>query len=277
LRSAPGIVTIHDLQPFAMPAHFSPLKRAYLRAVLPTSARAARRVVTLTTFTERDLERRLDVDAARITLVPSGVSVRDGAGEARRLPDVLEHYGLQDGRYVLYPAITYPHKNHVVLLEAFAQLPTHHRDVRLVLTGGRAQMEDLLAERVRSLPLDDVVVRTGRIPRDDLDTLYRGAAALAFPSRYEGFGLPVLEAMARDCPVVAADATALPEVVDGAGLLVPPTDAAAWAAALTRVLDDDVTRARLIEDGRERAAAFTWEAAAAELEAVYLEVLESLG
>jgi alpha-1,3-rhamnosyl/mannosyltransferase len=163
----------------------------------------------------------------------------------------------------------------MVLLDAMARLPDVHADTMLVLTGGSARMERRLVERVAELEIGRNVLRTGRIPRADLDALYRGAVALVFPSRFEGFGLPVLEAMARDCPVVAADATALPEVVDEAGLLVEPGDADAWAAAIVSLLGDDALRSHLVDAGRRRAAHYAWETAAAELERLYLDVLES--
>ncbi len=276
LRSVPGVVTVHDLQPFALPEHFSRVKRAYLRVVLPTSVRAARRVVTLADFTRRDLEARLHVPAERIALVPSGVATADGAAEMDRLEAARARYGLVDRRYFLYPAITYPHKNHLVLLHALARLGESDADVILVLTGGAARSERRVGQEAEALGIAQRVVRTGRIPREDLDSLYRGAVGLLFPSRFEGFGLPVLEAMVRDCPVVAADATALPEVVGDAGLLVGATDPPAWAAAMTSLLHDPQRRDELVQRGRRRAAGFTWGEAAARLERVELDVLESL-
>jgi len=113
------------------------------------------------------------------------------------------------------------------------------------------------------------VHRTGRIPAADVDVLYRGAVALAFPSLYEGFGIPVLEAMSRGCPVLAADATALPEVVGGAGLLLPPGDPERWSEAMLRVLEDDTERDRLISAGQRRAREYDWVASAAVLAEVY--------
>lgn len=267
--SVPGVVTIHDLQPLAMPSHFTPVKRWYLRAILPRSVERARRVITLTNFTRNDLVERLGVSGENIDIVPSGIRLPDSARESAHLDSVLDRYGLERGRYFLYPAITYMHKNHLVLVDALRGLPPRHDDIALVLTGGESQQEHLIAERARDLGLAERLVRTGRIQREDLDALYWGARALLFPSRFEGFGLPVLEAMVRNCPVLAADATALPEVVGGAGLLIDPRDATAWTKAMIEILDDDALRSRLIEAGRDRATRYSWSDAAESLENSY--------
>jgi alpha-1,3-rhamnosyl/mannosyltransferase len=160
---------------------------------------------------------------------------------------------------VLYAAVTYPHKDHRTLVEAFARVRASHPEAVLVLPG--AEGED---ERQLRLQLDGdrhglggAVRRLGRIPDADVAGLLELAAIVAVPSRYEGFGLPVLEAMAAGVPVVAADATALPEVVGAAGVLVRPGDVGGWAAAIDRLLADEPERARLARAGRERAATFT--------------------
>lgn len=274
VRTVPSMVTIHDLQPLAMPAHFAFTKRAFHRAVLPMSARRALRVVTLTDYTRHDLIERLAVRGDRIVLVPSGIRIpASHAAVDARTADVRRQYGLGERRYFLYPAITYPHKNHLTLLEAFRAVARTHADAALVLTGGPAATEGDVQAMARSPELEGRVFRLGRIARDDLDALYRGAIALTFPSRFEGFGIPVLEAMSRDLPVIAADATALPEVVGDAGLLVEPRDVPGWTSAMARLLDDDALREELVRRGRDRARQFDWASAATRLEGVYREVL----
>ena len=272
VQPTPCVVTIHDLQPLAMPEHFHPVKRAFHRAVLPWTARTARRIVTLTEHTRADLVARLGVDPAKVAIVPSGV-----APQTLRSPEdvgaVLARYGLREGRFFLYPAITYPHKNHALLVEAMARLHRQRPDLRLVLTGGASRCEEAVRAQVTELGLDDVVLRPGRIPAEDLDALYRAAAALTFPSRFEGFGLPVLEAMARGCPVLAADATALPEVVGDAGVLLSPDRAEEWAAAMGRIIDDDGHRRDLVRAGRVRATEHSWAVAADACAAVWREAL----
>lgn len=134
-------------------------------------------------------------------------------------------------------------------------------------------MEEEVRRAATGNGLDGHVFRLGRIPSGDLDTLYRTAVALTFPSRFEGFGIPVLEAMSRGCPVVAADATALPEVVGQAGLLVAPDDVQGWTLAMNQLLEDEGLGRRLAELGRARAREFDWPSAATRLEDVYRDVL----
>lgn len=267
-RPTETVLTIHDLQPLAMPEFFSPTKRRFHHLVIPRSVRAARTIVTLTEFTRWDMVARLGADPDRIVVVPPGFdpppALADDASD-----EVRERYRLGDAPFFLFPAITYPHKNHLLLLEAFARVHRAHPEVRLVLTGGSAQCEHDVRAAIVRLGLFDAVRRTGRIPAADLDALYRSAAALTFPSLYEGFGLPVLEAMARDCPVIAARATALPEVVGEAGLLVTPDDPEEWSDAMAQVLEDRSLTDRLRVAGRERAHSFDWVDTAEVLEDVY--------
>lgn len=274
VRTRPGMVTVHDLQPLVMPEHFAPAKRWFARLSIPPSVRHAEVIVTLTDVTRHMLVERLGVAPERVVVIPAGIrqsTPEELAAEAAL--DVRARYGLGERPLFLYPAITYPHKNHLFLLEAFAPVARQRPDCVLVLTGGAAQTEDEMRATVGRLGLDDQVVRLGRIPRHHLDALYHHARALVFPSRFEGFGIPVLEAMIRGCPVLAADATALPEVGGDAALLLPLDDAAPWSEAMLRVLDDPDLRARLAVAGRARAARFDWPPLARQLGDVYHRVL----
>lgn len=268
-RPSATVLTIHDLQPLSMPGYFNPTKRAFSAFVIPRSVRAAGHIVTLTEFTKFDLVNRLDVEPTHITVVPPGFDLPPAEGHEGAGRRIRDAYGLGDRPFFLHPAITYPHKNHLMLLRAFARLVRTHPDALLVLTGGEAQMEADVRATIEALEIGPSVRRTGRIPAGDIDELYRTAAALTFPSLHEGFGLPVLEAMSRGCPVIAAAATALPEVVDGAGLLVPPSDPDRWAAAMASVLDDPGLRASLITAGHARALNYDWAVAARVLAGVY--------
>ncbi len=276
-RPAPTVLTIHDLQPLAMPEHFSGAKRNFSAFVIPRSVRAAPVIVTLTQFTKGDLEARLGVDPDRVVVVPPGFDVPVGAVAADAEPRVRAAYQLSDAPYFLFPAKTWPHKNHELLLRAFALVHEKRPDSLLVLTGGEAHSEVRLHAIAEELHISDAVRRTGRIPASDVDVLYRAAAALAFPSLYEGFGIPVLEAMSRGCPVLAADATALPEVVGGAGLLLPPDDPERWSEAMLQVLEDDALRDRLIGAGHRRAREYEWESSAEVLAEVYRRALGGPG
>lgn len=274
IRTCPSMLTVHDLQPLVMPEHFEPIKRTFARVSIPPSARQALAIITLAHSTRKMLIERLGVDPARVEVIPSGIrlpSAEELAAE-RRL-DVRSRYGLGAAPFFLYPAITYPHKNHVFLLEAFGPAAARHPDARLVLTGGSAQMEHAVHTTIDRLGIADQVDRLGRIPRGHLDALYQEATALVFPSRFEGFGIPLLEAMSRGCPAVAARATALPEVGGDAARLLPLGDVAAWTETLIELLEHPDRRAAAAEAGRARAREFDWERIAQRFAGVYDRVL----
>jgi len=268
-RSAPCVLTVHDLQPLEHTATHGALKRTYLRRAIPRSVRAARVVVTPSEFVRRSVIARLDADPARVVAVPHGVDRPTSVSPSEAL---TARYEL-DGPVVLYPAITYPHKNHLVLLEAFAAVLARHPDALLVLSGGEGSNEAAVRAQIGARGLSGRVRRVGRIPAADVAGLYDLAAIVAVPSRYEGFGLPAVEAMVHGTALVVADAAALPEVVGDAGLLVEPGDASAWARAIGELLGDPERRASLGAAGRERAARYGWRANAAGLADAYRQAL----
>lgn len=257
LRSSPYVLTVHDLQPLERHATHGRGKRAYLRAAIPHSVRSARAVAVPSDFVRRSVLARCGIDPARVVTISPGAAW--SPGEATPADEVRARYRL-DGPVVLYPAITYPHKNHATLLAAFALVRSTHPDAVLVLPGGEGACEADLAAQIDRLGLRPHVRRLGRIPDADVAGLYAAASVVAVPSRYEGFGLPAAEAMAAGVALVAANATALPEVVGDAGVLVDPDDPAVWAEAIVRLLGDPVERARLAERGRERVRRYTWRA-----------------
>jgi alpha-1,3-rhamnosyl/mannosyltransferase len=269
MRSTPGVLTIHDLQPLVMPEHFSPVKRNFSRIAVPRSIRAARLVLTPSEHARQSVIDLVAFPEDRVVVVPHGVDPVQGRATAAEEREVRDRYDL-DRPFFLFPAITYPHKNHVLLVRALAAVP----DALLVLTGGQGQMEDAIAEEAEDRGVRERIRRLGRIPRQDLDVLYGMATALTFPSTFEGFGAPVLEAMSRGCPVLAADTTALPEVVGTAGILLPPDDEEAWSDAMNRLLADDAVRSDLADSGRRRAADYNWLRSAEALVSAYDRALQ---
>ena len=244
----PAMVTVHDLQPLDHPKRFGLAKRLYLRVMLPWSVRRAELVVTVSEFCRSRLVERLRVDPQRVAVVPAPVEASSSSSDmplAAAVPD-LSH------PFVLYPALTYPHKNHEVLLRSLARLADDGVDVELVITGGPGPLDAKLDHLADKLGVGNRWHRLGRIPRAVLDGLYRQAVATVFPSRYEGYGLPVVEAMIRGCPVVAARAGGLPEVVGSGGRLLDPDDCAMWADAIGGLVGDDDARRELSEAGRSR-------------------------
>jgi alpha-1,3-rhamnosyl/mannosyltransferase len=257
VRPTASLVTIHDLQPLAMPEHFRPVKRRYLATVAPWSCRVADRVVTLTRFAQLDVVARTGVEEARTSVVPPGLDAVDPVPDSE-LAAVRRRYGLADHPFFLYPAIPYPHKNHRLLLRALAGVGRRVPGALVVFTGGAGPLDAELEAEARRLGVTAAVRRPGRIPWSDVDALYRSATALTFPSSYEGFGMPTLEAMTRGCPVLAADAGALPEVVGTGGQLLDPGDESAWEEAMVAVVREPARRHELIAAGRARATAFDW-------------------
>jgi alpha-1,3-rhamnosyl/mannosyltransferase len=250
VRARPSVLTVHDLRAIERPDSFGRVHGAYLRARMGPSARAAAVVTTPSEYSRGRIVELLRVDPGRVLVVPApllAASPAAGDGGEREI----------EAPFFVYPAITRPHKNHATLLRAFARVAERHPDVVLLLTGAPGPAErDVLAE-VAWLRLGERVRRLGRVPPNRLERLLRDAVALVYPSRYEGFGLPVAEAMALGCPVVASNATALPEVVDGAGSLVDPDDVEGWADAMSSLLEDDGRRAAAIAAGRAVAGALT--------------------
>jgi len=271
VRRAPGVVTVHDLQPFDMPGNFHPVKRRYVHATVPRSVRGAEIVVTPSEFVRQGVIDRFGVAPEKVRTTWWGVDA-PRSGDDVTVAQVQDRYGLPPRWFVLN-AMTWPHKNHALLVRAFATVAAKEHDVMLVLTGGEGQQEEELAELVRRLGLGGRVRRTGRVPRPDLLAILRGATALTFPSRYEGFGLPVLEAMSLGTPVIAARTTSIPEVAGDAAVLLDPDDIEGWTQAMLEVLADEAERARLVEAGRRRVESFSWATTASQTIQVYRDAL----
>ena len=263
----PIVLSMHDIQYVSLPDNFSALKRLWLRHAVPVGLRRAGVVTVPSAFVRSSLTAAYGPDVQPVVVVPHGVPANFGRREAIDDEALRRRYTVP-GPFVLYPAATYPHKNHEVLLDAMALLPPSS-ELKLVLIGGTGRAEAAVLEAIDGHGLWPRVVRTGRVPDADRDGLLHLADALVFPSRYEGFGAPVAEAFAAGIPVLASDATALPEVVGDAGLLLSPDDAAAWAAAMQRIESEPVLRASLVAAGRRRAGQLSAAGSAAALVAAY--------
>jgi len=272
VQGVPGIVTIHDLQPFDMPENFTVTKRRYLQRSIPRSVRRAAGVIAPTEFVRRGIVDRFGVAPERVRLAPWGV---DPPTTRVSVAEVQARYGLPR-RWFVYPSFTWNHKNHGLLLRSFATVAAHEHDIMLVLTGGEGPAEHHVRDQISAMGLRGRVRRTGLIPRRDVLAIVRGAVAMTFPSHYEGFGLPVLEAMSLGTPVLSSDAGALPEVTGGAATLLPTDDPEAWDAAMSRMLHDGDERNRLAEAGRARVAEFTWHRTAEDVLAAYRAAAASL-
>ncbi len=262
-RGTPAVVTFHDAQHEDLPENFASVDQRVFARLLRHSARHAAHILTDSRYAKGRVETIYGIPPARVTAIHLAADARFFAP----MPDaeiarVCGVYGLSTP-YLLSVASLMPHKNFDTLLDAFAILRATGAGARLALVGQRSVAGDALARRIAAEGMADAVTLTGYVPDEDLPALYRGAVAFVLPSRYEGFGIPVLEAMASGTPVVTTTATSLPEVAGDAALLVDPDDTAGFVAAMRRLLTDDAMRATLIARGIVQARRFTWERAAA--------------
>ncbi len=272
-RGTRTLLTVHDLSFVHYPQHFVPRLVEYLNRSVRQAVARADRVLADSQATRADLLAHFGVPPRKVTVLYSGVDERfqpePEPGERDRL---RARYGVGERPYILSVGTLQPRKNFERLIEAWARMPPScGADVELVIAGQRGWLCEGILERAGAH--GGRVRLLGFVAEPDLPALYRQAAVFAFPSYYEGFGLPVLEALACGVPVVCSNASSLPEVAGEAALLVAPGDTEELSAALTRALEDSSLRQRLIQAGRVQATRFTWEAAARQL----LACLEDLG
>ena len=274
LWRARGVVTIHDLSFLILPDTAEPGLQRYLSRAVPRAVARAQRVLADSQCTRDDLITHLGVAPERITVAYPGVHPRFQPLAGDVVEAFRKRYALPP-RFVLGLGTLEPRKNFSTLIEAYARLAdlgVPHADAPLIIAGGRGWLYEGIFETVERLGLRGQVRFLGFVPDEDLPALYNAASVLAFPSLYEGFGLPPLEAMACGTPVVASNVSSLPEVLNDAALMVPPTDVEALASALARVLTDQELQTALRVRGLQQAARFTWQATAQVLLQVYREL-----
>jgi glycosyltransferase involved in cell wall biosynthesis len=256
----PAVVTVHDLGYLYFPEAHPPGQRRYLHWSTRHSARLARIVIADSEVSKRDLVTHYGVAPEKVVVAYPGFDeglapVTDEVAIRR----VMGRYGLA-GRYLLHLGTLQPRKNLGRLVEAFAGL--EDQAVQLVLAGKRGWLYDELFRTVQRLGLEQRVLFPGYIAESDKAALLSGATAYVFPSLYEGFGFPALEAQACDTPLICADDSSLPEVAGEGALCVDPTDVPGWTGAMSRVLSDAGLRAELVARGRRNRARFSWRACA---------------
>lgn len=264
LRSrVPVVLTIHDLLAYRHPEYVPGTYSRILRTMIRLAARTARRIITVSRASRDDIVTYLGVQRDRIAVTPLAGSAPSAGAGLRRHESQLLAVGNR-----------MPHKGFETLLEAMARIEPAQRPT-LVITGSHG--DDPLAPVVERLGLGDHVDLRGWLSRDELDRLYAESTALVFPTRFEGFGLPPLEAMARGCPVIVADIPVMHEVAGDAALYIDPTDPDAIARAIGSVLDSPDERSRMSRAGLARAADFSWDATAAATRATLLDALAPNG
>lgn len=270
----PSAVIIHDLVPFKSPENFTQTERLVLKVLLLLSAKRASRIITVSKSTQKQILEQFRIPSEKTTVAYAAceeIFLSHQVGHAAK--QTVKKALMINDDYILCMASTRQNKNLDRLLLAFSVLKSKHSmRHRLVITGASGRQHEFLINRLPQLGLNGCVVFTGPVSDDILPSLYGAASAFVYPSTYEGFGLPVLEAMACGVPVVTSNITSLPEVAGNAALLVNPYDVSQMAEAIHRVLTDPEVRSSLIEKGHKRVRKFSWGKTAAQV----LEALETI-
>jgi glycosyltransferase involved in cell wall biosynthesis len=268
----PRVTTVHDLHYAVAPdAHFG-LRGLGMRLLVPSAVKASRRVIADSQATKDDVVRLIGFPAERIDVVQLATTLPPPGAPATPEAELRARLELGERPIVLSLAAKRPHKNVEGLIDALAGIPAERRPL-LVVPGYATEHEAALRERAAAAGVSAEVRFPGWLPQADVEGLWRAATTHVFPSFYEGFGLPVLEAMARGVPGACSDRASLPEVAGGATLLFDPSDPAAIRDAIERLLGEEALRERLRTAGLERAAQFSWERCAAETAAAYERAL----
>jgi glycosyltransferase involved in cell wall biosynthesis len=262
----PTLINLYDLSFIRHPEWHPKDRVKHLEKYCLKQLSKANAIITISEFSKKEIIHLLNIDPTKIHITYPGVN-SDFSPEGKRMERLPD-------RYILFLGNLEPRKNLPVLLTAYQSLPRNLRDRNsLVLAGTRAWQTNKLEKKIHLLQKDEKIILTGYVPQAMLPNLYRGASLFVYPSFYEGFGLPVLEAMASGVPVITSKTTSLPEVVGDAGVLVNPYDADELKEAMIKVLEDPKIRREMSEKGPERAKLFSWEKCAKETIEVYKKVL----
>ena len=267
----PAVITVYDLSFYHFPERFPALQRLYLSSQTRRSCQRARRIITISESSRQDVHRFLGVPLERIDVVVPGVDSVYQPLPPKVVADFKQKQGLD--RFVLHVGTLQPRKNIPVLIEAFAR--QNDPTLKLVLVGGKGWLYDEIFRQVQALGLEERVVFTGYVPDDELPLWYNAAELLVFPSVYEGFGLPVVEAMACGTPVIASNSSSIPEAVGEAGLLFAPDDVETLANQITAVLTNPTLKDTLRQQGLAHAQTFSWARAGWETAVVYQRALQN--
>lgn len=273
---AKSVFTLHDLIFEIFPEHHKVYNHLFLKLMMRRFLNAATHIICVSEHTKRDAERLYGIDPAKMTVIYEAAdanyqpaTVNDKARHAA----VRDQYGLPE-RYILHVSTIEPRKNLGRLLEAFGALKGEFPDLKLVLVGKKGWLYEPFFEQLKASGLEKEVIFPGFVAEADLPLFYQMATVFCFPSVYEGFGLPPLEALSSGCAVVCSNASSLPEVVGEAGVLVNPTNVGEITTALRRVLTDEGLRLDLQARGPLQSSQFSWEKAAAQTIGIYQMLLK---
>lgn len=275
--AVPTVATVHDLTTILLPEQHTLLNRLVHQRRLRWIERRADQVISISECTRRDLLKRYRIDPARVHVVhharaQGGEEIRVNGG---LIGAVRNRFGIGERPYILIVGTIEPRKNHLRLVHAFESMPERFGNVRLVIAGGRGWRAEPILEGIESSPARERIHLVGSVSSEELMALYAGAKIFAFPSNYEGFGLPLLEAMAAGVPVLTSNVSSLPEVAGDAAHFVDPDSVDSIRSGLEVLLADAGLREQLIARGRAREREFTWRRTAEATRDVYLRASES--
>jgi glycosyltransferase involved in cell wall biosynthesis len=271
LSAAKSVMTLYDLTFATVPGTHLRVLRWSSNFLVPRFLRACGKIIAISESTKRDAVRLYGIPEDKIVVTHLAAEDRFRPTDPDRVAEVRDRFGLPP-RFLLYVGTIEPRKNLGVLLAALSRLKGQGREVPLVVAGRLGWLYDGFLAKIRSLGLESLVLLPGFVPDDDLPALYSAAEAFVYPSVYEGFGIPVLEAMGCGTPVLCSDASSLPEVAGDGGILLPPGDPAVWAEAIARVMESAALRGELREKGFRQASRFRWEETARRTWEVYRAV-----
>ncbi|MGD8792059.1 MAG: glycosyltransferase family 1 protein [Anaerolineae bacterium] len=274
LGDLPTVLTVHDMIFKLFPEHQKPLNYWYLNATMPLYCRRAGAIITVSEASKRDIVEQYGLPPDKVTVIYEAAAPEFRPSPPDLLDEARRRYGLP-AEYLIHVSTIEPRKNLTRLVEALQRLRDGGLAVPLVVVGGKGWLYDDFFRRLETLEIRDSVIFPGYVPGPDLPLLYGAARAAVMSSVYEGFGLPVLEAMACGTPVVSSETSALPELGGEAARYFDPHDVEAMAEAIRAIWIDDGLRAEMRRRGIKQAARFSWQRAASETMAVYRSLLES--
>ena len=255
LSRKPSVVTVYDLSFIHFPGRFPTLQRQYLTKMTRRACKKAKRVITISESSRQDVHQFFDIPLSQIDVILPGVDSCYRLLSDSEVQQFKNDKGI--GRFILHVGTLQPRKNITTLIEAFAQLQIP--DLQLILVGGKGWLYDEIFARIQELDIEDKVIFTGYVPDEELPLWYNAAELFVLPSVYEGFGMPVVEAMACGTPVIASNTSSIPEAVGDAGLLFDPHSVSELVDRMGHVLNDPAQQAKMKEKGGRHARNFSWE------------------
>ena len=267
------VLTIHDLTPVIFPEAHGKIHAFLQNNVFPRTLKHVNSIITISNSTKNDIIRYFKITETKIKVIYNGVDDRFKVLHEDEIKSVKEEYGIKHP-FILFVGTLEPRKNIPTLLKAFYLLKKKNIPHKLVIVGGKGWKYDSVYETIKSLNLQKKVIFTGYVPDEDLPKLYNAADLFVYPSLYEGFGLPPLEAMACGTPVITSNTSSLPEVVGDAGILVNPFSVEEIAGAMESILKNKSLREQMIKRGLKRSQMFSWEKCAKEVVKIYKSLEE---